>query len=66
MRSGLRGRASSSTALLAFLKSFDDAARDDQLLNLGGAFVDPQRADFAIKALDNRPAHDTQCAEDLD
>src|SRR5713101_2848546 len=60
------GRASSSTALLAFLKSFDNAARDDQLLNLSRTFVDPEGADFAIKALDNRPAHDTQCSKDLD
>src|SRR2546427_108848 len=60
------GRATSSTALLAFVKSFDNAARDDQLLNLSRAFVDTERADFAIKALDNRPAYDAQCSEDLD
>src|SRR4029434_5271383 len=60
------GRASSSTDLLAFLKSFDNAASDDQLLNLSRAFVDTEGADFAIKALDDRPAHDTQRSKDLD
>src|SRR4029077_19435778 len=66
LRNGPVCGRTSSTALLALVKSFDNAARNDQLLNLGRAFVDTERADFAIEALNNRPAYDAQCSEDLD
>jgi hypothetical protein len=39
--------------------------RDDELLHLGGAFVDAQGADLAVELLDGMPADHAEAAPDL-
>src|SRR5690349_589098 len=42
-----------------------ELAGNDEFLDLGGAFVDAQRADVAIELLDDVAAHETRAAVNL-
>ena len=50
---------------VSWRQAFQEFAADDQLLHLGGAFVDAQRADFTVQALDRVIADDAEAAEEL-
>jgi hypothetical protein len=45
---------------------FQELSGDDEFLDFGGAFVDAQRTDVAIQALDDGSAHQAGAAVDLD
>ena len=65
LRAGLRMMVSHLSTGHACVPSFEQFARDDELLHFGRAFVDAQRADLAVQPLDRLLADHAQAAAHL-
>jgi hypothetical protein len=50
--------AALAKAAAGFLRLFEELARDDETLDLGRPLVDPQGANLAVEAFDDRAALD--------